>query len=170
MTHALRAEPDLIAPNVDRGRRAGRPRVRRRRGSCFRAGRAARHWARATRSSRPATVAGPVLDDDPQVTLRVHAPELDPITTVGSGDALVAGLVSARYIGLGDEEALRYAVACGAESTQHFGAGTLDRDGRRPSGRPGRNRGDQAPSRLLSRATFPALCRKSLSEWRIFAL
>ena len=69
-----------------------------------------------------------VFEKNPQTALRVHAPELDPITTVGSGDALVAGLVSARYIGLGDEESLRYAVACGAESTQHFGAGTLDRE------------------------------------------
>lgn len=68
-----------------------------------------------------------VLEDHPDRSLHLRAPELDPITTVGSGDALVAGLVSARYIGLGGEDALRYAVACGAESTQHFGAGTLDR-------------------------------------------
>jgi fructose-1-phosphate kinase PfkB-like protein len=45
---------------------------------------------------------------------------------VGSGDAFLAGYVAARYGGRSAEEGLRFAVACGAESTQHFGAGVLD--------------------------------------------
>jgi fructose-1-phosphate kinase PfkB-like protein len=45
---------------------------------------------------------------------------------VGSGDAFVAGFVASRYGGKPDEECVRFAVACGAESTQHFGAGVLD--------------------------------------------
>jgi 1-phosphofructokinase/tagatose 6-phosphate kinase len=56
----------------------------------------------------------------------VSAPELDPVSTVGSGDALLAGFVARRYDGSNAEECLAYAVACGAESTQHFGAGTVD--------------------------------------------
>lgn len=56
----------------------------------------------------------------------VSAPELDPVSTVGSGDALLAGFVARRYDGAPPEECLAYAVACGAESTQHFGAGTVD--------------------------------------------
>ncbi|MFM9043840.1 MAG: PfkB family carbohydrate kinase, partial [bacterium] len=56
----------------------------------------------------------------------VSAPELDPVSTVGSGDALLAGFVARRYDGAAPEDCLRYAVACGAESTQHFGAGTVD--------------------------------------------
>lgn len=67
-----------------------------------------------------------VFSNEPDVTLHVKAPVLDPVTSVGSGDALLAGFVTARYIGLDDMAALRYAVACGAESTQHFGAGSLD--------------------------------------------
>jgi 1-phosphofructokinase/tagatose 6-phosphate kinase len=47
-------------------------------------------------------------------------------SAVGSGDAFLAGFVSARYSGQTPEECLRFAVACGAESTEHFGAGTLD--------------------------------------------
>ena len=47
-------------------------------------------------------------------------------SAVGSGDAFLAGLVAARYAGQTPEESLRFAVACGAESTEHFGAGTLD--------------------------------------------
>ena len=47
-------------------------------------------------------------------------------STVGSGDAFLAGLVSARYSGRDPEECIAFAVACGAESVQHFGAGVLD--------------------------------------------
>src|SRR3954464_34761 len=47
-------------------------------------------------------------------------------STVGSGDAFLAGLVAARYSGRGAEECVRYAVACGAESVQHFGAGVVN--------------------------------------------
>jgi 1-phosphofructokinase/tagatose 6-phosphate kinase len=52
---------------------------------------------------------------------------LDPISTVGSGDAFVAGYIAARYDGGSPEECLAYGVACGAESTQHLGAGVIDR-------------------------------------------
>src|SRR5205814_6429327 len=51
---------------------------------------------------------------------------LEPVSKVGSGDAFVAGFVAARYAGKPEEECVRFAVACGAESTQHFGAGVLD--------------------------------------------
>jgi 1-phosphofructokinase/tagatose 6-phosphate kinase len=34
--------------------------------------------------------------------------------------------VSCRYSGDSTEESLRFGVACGAESTQHFGAGVID--------------------------------------------
>jgi 1-phosphofructokinase family hexose kinase len=51
---------------------------------------------------------------------------LEPVSTVGSGDAFLAGFVAARYGGRDREECLRFAVACGAESTQHFGAGVVE--------------------------------------------
>lgn len=51
---------------------------------------------------------------------------LEPVSSVGSGDAFLAGFVAARYGGRDAESCLRFAVACGAESTQHFGAGRLD--------------------------------------------
>jgi 1-phosphofructokinase/tagatose 6-phosphate kinase len=51
---------------------------------------------------------------------------LEAVSAVGSGDAFLAGFVSARYRDLPTENCLRYAVACGAESTQHFGAGVLE--------------------------------------------
>jgi 1-phosphofructokinase/tagatose 6-phosphate kinase len=66
--------------------------------------------------------------DEPQRLLRARIEQLDPVSTVGSGDAFLAGFVTARYIGLDNEASLRYGVACGAESTLHFGSGIVDRD------------------------------------------
>jgi 1-phosphofructokinase family hexose kinase len=51
---------------------------------------------------------------------------LEPVSSVGSGDAFLAGYVAARYAGRAAEDCLRFGVACGAESTQHFGAGVID--------------------------------------------
>jgi 1-phosphofructokinase/tagatose 6-phosphate kinase len=60
--------------------------------------------------------------------LEVRTEPLEPVSTVGSGDAFVAGYVAGRYEGRSPEDCLAYGVACGAESTQHFGAGTVDRN------------------------------------------
>ncbi|HZK15404.1 MAG TPA: 1-phosphofructokinase family hexose kinase [Solirubrobacterales bacterium] len=59
--------------------------------------------------------------------LEVRTKPLEPVSTVGSGDAFLAGYVAALYDGREPRECLAYGVACGAESTQHFGAGTVDR-------------------------------------------
>ena len=57
---------------------------------------------------------------------RVVVEALEPVSSVGSGDAFLAGYVAARYAGDTPDECLRFATACGAESTQHFGAGVVD--------------------------------------------
>ena len=56
----------------------------------------------------------------------VEIDQMEPISAVGSGDAFLAGYVAARYENCSARECISYGVACGAESTQHFGAGTLD--------------------------------------------
>jgi 1-phosphofructokinase family hexose kinase len=56
----------------------------------------------------------------------VTAPPMEPVAAVGSGDAFLAGFVARRFDGASAEDSLRFAVACGAEATQHFGAGTID--------------------------------------------
>ena len=58
--------------------------------------------------------------------VRIDTGVVEPRSTVGSGDAFLAGYVAARYGGTDPAECLRFAVACGAESIQHFGAGVLD--------------------------------------------
>jgi len=60
---------------------------------------------------------------------RVRVAQQEARATVGSGDAFIAGYVAARYSGESPVECLRYGVACGAESTQHFGAGVIDPHG-----------------------------------------
>jgi 1-phosphofructokinase/tagatose 6-phosphate kinase len=57
---------------------------------------------------------------------RVRIEEQEARSAVGSGDAFLAGYVAARYGGQDPVECLRFGVACGAESTQHFGAGLID--------------------------------------------
>jgi 1-phosphofructokinase/tagatose 6-phosphate kinase len=64
----------------------------------------------------------------PRAMYRVRVPPgaIEPRATVGSGDAFLAGFVAARYTGRPSPECLAYGVACGAESTQHLGAGLVD--------------------------------------------
>jgi 1-phosphofructokinase family hexose kinase len=67
-----------------------------------------------------------VVEGGERRLLRATLEALEPVSAVGSGDAFLAGFVAARYLGRDSEECLRFAVACGAESTQHFGAGQLE--------------------------------------------
>jgi 1-phosphofructokinase/tagatose 6-phosphate kinase len=60
------------------------------------------------------------------LSARIDPGVVEARSTVGSGDAVLAGYVAARYGGGDPESCLRFAVACGAESIQHFGAGVLD--------------------------------------------
>ena len=57
---------------------------------------------------------------------RVRVEEQEARSSVGSGDAFLAGYVAARYAGRSAVECLRYGVACGAESIHHFGAGIVE--------------------------------------------
>jgi 1-phosphofructokinase/tagatose 6-phosphate kinase len=66
-----------------------------------------------------------VLEDAP-IMYRVSVPEQEARSRIGSGDAFLAGYAAARYSGRSPVECLRYGVACGAESIQHFGAGVVD--------------------------------------------
>jgi 1-phosphofructokinase/tagatose 6-phosphate kinase len=57
---------------------------------------------------------------------RVEAPRIEPVSTVGAGDTLVAGYIAAWIAGKPEEDALRAAVAAGAASTLEVGAGCVD--------------------------------------------
>jgi tagatose 6-phosphate kinase len=57
---------------------------------------------------------------------RALAPHVEPVSTVGSGDVLLAAYLAARHAGRTNEESLRSAVAAGAASTLEVGAGCFD--------------------------------------------
>jgi 1-phosphofructokinase family hexose kinase len=67
-----------------------------------------------------------VLEDTGHTLYRVRVEEQEARSEIGSGDAFLAGYVAARYSGRSAVDCLRFGVACGAESTQHFGAGLID--------------------------------------------
>jgi len=74
----------------------------------------------------PSGCLGLVGDEGDRHLYRVTLEPRETRSTVGSGDAFLAGYVAARYTGSPPEECLRFGVACGAESTQHFGAGVVN--------------------------------------------
>ena len=67
-----------------------------------------------------------VLEDGVPTLHRVRVEEQEARSSIGSGDAFLAGYVASRYAGDSPLDCLSFGVACGAESTQHFGAGLVD--------------------------------------------
>jgi 1-phosphofructokinase family hexose kinase len=67
-----------------------------------------------------------VAEESGPALFRVRIEEQEARSTIGSGDAFLAGYIAGRYQGRSPIECLRYGVACGAESVQHFGAGLID--------------------------------------------
>jgi 1-phosphofructokinase family hexose kinase len=68
-----------------------------------------------------------LLGRDRERTLyEVRTDRLEPVSAIGAGDAFLAGYLSYCFNGASPGEALRFAVACGAESTMHMGAGVID--------------------------------------------
>ncbi len=128
MRAGLRAEPAVVAPNATEAEEAvghefaDEADVSLGLGSLIEMG--ARE-AIITREAGCVAICGEGID---RRRYEVEIEPLEPIAGVGSGDAFVAGYVAARYENASASECLAYGVACGAESTQHFGAGNLDPD------------------------------------------
>jgi 1-phosphofructokinase family hexose kinase len=61
-----------------------------------------------------------------RVLFRADAPQVDPVSAVGSGDVLLAAFLAARLEEKPLEDSLRAAVAAGAASTLEVGAGRFD--------------------------------------------
>jgi 1-phosphofructokinase family hexose kinase len=134
LRRAVRAEPDVISPNVLEAEELV--------GHEFTDG--VDDWAIATREMVEMGAREAIMTMADGCFARMRPPEggnepalyrvtvssaaLEPRATVGSGDAFLAGFVAARYTGRSTEDSLAYAVACGAESTQHLGAGLIDPD------------------------------------------
>jgi 1-phosphofructokinase family hexose kinase len=64
--------------------------------------------------------------DRKRLHLRAVAPEVEPVSAVGSGDVLLAAFLAAQLAERPFDESLRIAVAAGAASTLEVGAGRFD--------------------------------------------
>jgi 1-phosphofructokinase/tagatose 6-phosphate kinase len=123
---AVRAEPDVICPNELEaeelvGHEFNDPDDR-----AHSVAEMSRLGAREVIMTVPDGCYAQVLEDGSPALYRVRVEEQEARSSIGSGDAFLAGYVAARYGGRPAVECLRYGVACGAESIQHFGAGLLD--------------------------------------------
>jgi 1-phosphofructokinase family hexose kinase len=65
-------------------------------------------------------------EDRSEIRVRARAPQMEPVSTVGAGDTLLAGFIAARMGGRSFEDAVRSAVAAGAASVLEAGAGRFD--------------------------------------------
>ncbi|HYY76338.1 MAG TPA: 1-phosphofructokinase family hexose kinase [Gaiellaceae bacterium] len=65
-------------------------------------------------------------EDRDEVRVRARAPHVEPTSTVGAGDTLLAGFIAARVGGRSFDDAVRSAVAAGAASVLEPGPGRFD--------------------------------------------
>jgi 1-phosphofructokinase family hexose kinase len=125
MRLGLRAEPAVVAPNVDEAEEAVGHEFNDPDDLALGLAGLLEMGAREAVITREAGCVG-IVDDGARRRYEVEIDPLEPVSGVGSGDCFLAGYVAARYEGGSPRECLAYGVACGAESTQHFGAGNLN--------------------------------------------
>jgi 1-phosphofructokinase family hexose kinase len=127
MRHAVRAEPDVISPNVIEAEELVGHEFNDEEDRAIAVGEMVQLGARTAMMTVPdGCIASTSEPGGERSLLRVWVEPRETIAAVGSGDAFLAGVVAARYAGRPIDECLRYGVACGAESTQHLGAGLVD--------------------------------------------
>jgi 1-phosphofructokinase family hexose kinase len=126
LTASIRAEPSAVTPNVSEAEGAVGHEFNDREDLLNGLASLVELGATDAVITRPEGCVASIKAGDERRVYEVTAPPVEPVATVGSGDAFLAGFVAARYDGRSPEEGLRFAVACGAESTQHFGAGSID--------------------------------------------
>ena len=126
MRHAVRAEPDVISPNVLEAEELVGHEFNDDEDRTIAVRELVELGAREAIMTVSDGCFAHIVEDGGPRLYRVRVEPREPRAAVGSGDAFLAGYVSARYTGSAPAECLRFGVACGAESTQHLGAGVID--------------------------------------------
>jgi 1-phosphofructokinase/tagatose 6-phosphate kinase len=131
LRRAVRAEPDVISPNELEAEELVGHEFNEDGDRLLAVAEMVQLGARAAIMTMPDGLFARMPNDDPLgepclYRVRLGEGAIEPRATVGSGDAFLAGFVAARYNGRPTAECLAYGVACGAESTQHLGAGLVD--------------------------------------------
>jgi 1-phosphofructokinase family hexose kinase len=123
---AVRAEPDVICPNELEAEELVGHEFNDIDDRAYAVAEMSRLGASEVLMTVPDGCYAQVREDGAPALYRVRVEEQEARSSIGSGDAFLAGYVAARYGAGSPVECLRYAVACGAESIHHFGAGLLD--------------------------------------------
>lgn len=126
LRHAVRAEPDVISPNVLEAEELVGHEFNDDEDKAIAVREMVQLGAREAIMTGPDGCFAAVSVDGERQLMRVRVEPRDAVATVGSGDAFLAGYVAARYAGRSEAECLRFGVACGAESTKRLGAGLID--------------------------------------------
>ena len=126
LRHAVRAEPAVVSPNVLEAEELVGHEFNDDEDRTIAVREMVELGAREAIMTVPDGCFASVVEDGGPALYRVRVEPLEPRAAVGSGDAFLAGYVAARYSGSPPAECLRFGVACGAESTQHLGAGLVD--------------------------------------------
>ena len=126
LRHAVRAEPDVVSPNVIEAEELVGHEFNDDEDRTLAVAEIVQQGAGEAIMTVPDGCFAQVDADGGPQLYRVRVEQQEARAAVGSGDAFLAGYVACRYTGGSPEECLRFGVACGAESTQHFGAGVID--------------------------------------------
>ena len=124
--HAVRAEPDVISPNVLEAEELVGHEFNDDEERSLAVREITELGAREAIMTLPDGCFAQVLIDGHLCLRRARIEPREPVATRGSGDAFLAGYVAARYEGSSPEDCLRFGVACGAESTRRLGAGLIE--------------------------------------------
>jgi 1-phosphofructokinase/tagatose 6-phosphate kinase len=126
MRLGLRAEPAVVAPNAEEAEGAVGHEFNDPEDLAMGLASLLEMGAREAIITRPEGCVAITSEDGGRHRYEVEIEPLEPVSSVGSGDCFLAGYAASRYEGASPRESLAFGVASGAESTQHFGAGTLD--------------------------------------------
>ncbi|HTZ64372.1 MAG TPA: 1-phosphofructokinase family hexose kinase [Solirubrobacteraceae bacterium] len=132
LRHAVRAEPDVVSPNVLEAEELIGHEFADEQERSLAVREIAALGPREAIMTLPDGCFAQVLVDGRPGLKRVRVAPREPVARRGSGDAFLAGYLSARYESRPPDQCLRFGVACGAESTGRLGAGLIDpREARR---------------------------------------
>jgi 1-phosphofructokinase family hexose kinase len=126
LRHAVRAEPDVISPNVLEAEELVGHEFNDEEDRVIAVREMVQLGAREAIMTVPDGCLACVQEAGERQIARVWIAPREAVAAVGSGDAFLAGFVAARYTGRSLADCLRFGVACGAESTQRLGAGLID--------------------------------------------
>ena len=132
MRHAVRAEPDLVSPNVLEAEELIGHEFADEQERSLAVREIVARGPREAIMTLPDGCFAQILVDGRPCLKRVRVTPREPVARRGSGDAFLAGYLAARYESRAPDQCLRFGVACGAESTGRLGAGLIDpREARR---------------------------------------